>query len=279
MPSECFIFSSDSKNGAFNKSVDGSRFSIQMNEPFFLPPNAYNARLSVIQASIWNNSPNISSALNNNKFVLYDSNGTHTVYVQDGLYDIDSLYSQLAFQFDNLQFNRPFFPFREYFSFSGNESTNRLYITYLNSGQTGAPEIKWADSTITATLGFLPSSPTKPSNPYTPSHEFSLESPNTPRFNAYNSFVLHSDLVNAGIRINDSFDQIIAQIPITSNVGELTMFKATAPQVACLCNNLIGPQSARWNFEFWLTSETGVPLDTRGENYDFIVEIDWLESD
>ena len=67
-PSEAFIISSAVENGATNKSSDGSSFELQFTRPLFLPSNAYNAKLEVIQANIWNKSPNISQ----NTFTLKD---------------------------------------------------------------------------------------------------------------------------------------------------------------------------------------------------------------
>ena len=279
MPSECFIFSSDPRNGASNRSVDGSRFTIQFNDPFWLPANARGATLSVIRGSIWNNSPNISSAFGNNTFQIVDVNGTHTATVSDGLYDVDTLVQELAYQFDNLLVNRPFFPFNSYFRFTANESTNKVLITFLNDGKTGAPEIKWANSSLRTVLGFDATSPGKPINPYSADHEISIESPETPKFNTYNSFVIHSDIVDTGIRINgQNYQNIIGVIPISSAVGELTSYVASNPVPFALCNNLIGASSAKWSIDVWLTSEYNVPLDTRGEYYEVIVLIKWEEA-
>lgn len=278
--SECFIFSSDPRNGAVNRSADGSRFTIQFNDPFWISANAVGATLSVIRASIWNNSPNVSAVIGNNTFQITDVNGTHTVTVSDGLYDVDTLVQELAYQFDNLLVNRPYFPFSSYFRFSANESTNKVIITFLNEGQTGAPEIKWANTALRTVLGFESTSPGKPTIPYSADHEHSIESPDTPKFNTYNSFVIHSDIVDTGIRINgQNYQNIIGVVPISSSVGELTSYVASDPVPFALCNNLIGPSAAKWSISVWLTSEFNQPLDTRGEYYEVIVLIKWTETE
>ncbi len=277
MPSECFIFSSNPENGAINRSADGSKFSVQLTNPLYLPDNAYNAKLEVIQASIWNNSPNISQSFNNNVMTIQDSNGTHTVTIPDGLYDIDILYDTLALLFDNLETNRPTFPFKDMFDIEGNEATNRIYIIFKNTASSANPEILWAQSTIDDFLGFTDTSPTQPVNPSSPSHDYSIVAENPARFNAYNSFVIKSDIVNTGIQINDSFNGTIAQIQITSNPGEIQNFRATEPNIFSLCNNLIGMNSAKYTLTFELVSETGLALDTRGEYYDFVIMLSWLE--
>lgn len=279
MPSECFIFSSNPENGAINRSADGSKFSVQLTNPLYLPENAYNAKLEVIQASIWNNSPNISQAFNNNVMTIQDDDGTYSVIIPDGLYDIDILYDTLALLFDNLEVSRPTFPFKDMFDIEGNEATNRIYITFKNMASGVNPEILWASSTIDDFLGFSDTSPTKPVNPSSPSHDYSITAENPARFNAYNSFVIKSDIVNTGIQINDSFNGTIAQIQITSNPGEIQNFRATEPNIFSLCNNLIGMNSAKFTLTFELVSETGLSLDTRGEYYDFVIMLSWLEAE
>ena len=219
MPSECMIFSSNPANGAINRSADGSKISIQLTNPLYLPENAYNAKLQIVQASIWNNSPNISQSYNNNVMTIQDDDGTYSVVIPDGLYDIDILYDTLALLFDNLEVSRPTFPFKDMFDIEGNEATNRIYITFKNAASSSNPEILWASSTIDDFLGFSDTSPTHPINPSSPSHDYSITAENPARFNAYNSFVIKSDIVNTGIQINDSFNGTIAQIQITSNPG------------------------------------------------------------
>ena len=87
LKSEVFIFSSSSENGALNKSQNNDEFSVQLTNPIFLPENAINPRLEIVTANIWNSSPNITSL--NNKFVIKDPNGTHILYLEQGLYDYE----------------------------------------------------------------------------------------------------------------------------------------------------------------------------------------------
>ena len=279
MPSETFIFSSNPDNGAVNRSEDGSQFSVQFVNPLYLPSNARNAKIEIIQANIWNVSPNISEALGNNMMTIQDDSGKHTVYLADGLYDIDTVYDGLALMFDNIPDHRPLFPFKDYFLFGGQDSTNRMYIQFKSSGAEGNAEILWNESSITEMLGFLPTSPTKPSTESKTDHEHSIFSPHAPKFNAYNSFVIHSDLVSEGIQLNNSFDNIIGQIQITTDTGTIETFRAIAPNPFALCNNLIGTQNARYRATFRLTSETGQPLDTMGEYWDITLLISWLEQE
>jgi len=283
MPSEAFIISSAVENGAMNKSSDGSSFELQFTRPLFLPSNAYNAKLEVIQANIWNKSPNISQALGNNTFTLKDDGGTFTVMLDDGLYDLESLYDSIALKLDNHPPpNRPKHPVSDYFTFSGNNSLGKVIITFLDKDLTANPEILWSQSTVRTVLGFEEDSPTRPTttlytNIQTDEHNSSLVAPNPAKFNSYNSFVLHSDLVSEGIQINNTYDNIISQIQITSNVGEIENFRANDKNMFSIVNNLIGSQNQRYRARFYLTSELGIPLDTKGENYDFVILLSWLE--
>ena len=285
MPSETFIFSSNPDNGATDITNNGSKFSVQFVNPLFLPANAYNAKLEVIQANIWNMSPNVSQALGNNTFTITDKDGAvtnkHTVVLADGLYDIDSIYDSLAYAFDNLPTNRPRYPFKDYFLIDGNQAINRLFITFRNNTATSGNEVNiiWEESSLRTLLGFDENSPTKPSQPSNASHEYSLVAPNASLFNNYNSFMIHTDLVSQGIQLNNLFDNVVAQIQITEDPGGLERFRAVSPNMFAIVNNLIGSQNARYRATFWLTSETGVALDMRGEYYDFCILISWLESE
>ena len=68
---ESYFFSSDERNGAQNKSQDGSTFSVQLNNPISIPKESIYCTLEVSSATIWNNTPNISSAIGNNKLYLH----------------------------------------------------------------------------------------------------------------------------------------------------------------------------------------------------------------
>lgn len=276
MPAECFIFSSNPDNGAINRSDDGSRFTVPLINPIYLPENAYNAKLEIIQANIWNNSPNISARLGNNTMTIYDNLNSYTVTVDDGLYDIDTLYDTLAHLFDNLQGSRPQAPFKDIFDFQGNESTNRLNIVFKYN-QAFQIDINWYQSNMRYILGFDATSPTRPSVPPNASHNTAITAPYASEFNSYNSFIIHTDLVNTGIQLNNSFYQIIGQLPVTSNPGELETYRSSEPNIFSLCNELIGIQSARYSATFWITDEINRPLDTRGEYYDITIQISWLE--
>src|SRR5690348_11591732 len=63
---QSFTFSSDTKVGAENVSTDGSVFQVTMDNPIMIPKSAIDCNVGVLQAEIWNNSPNISASFGNN---------------------------------------------------------------------------------------------------------------------------------------------------------------------------------------------------------------------
>jgi hypothetical protein len=64
------FFSSDTATGAYAVSQDGSEFSVKLNNPLTIPSNCLDCSLSVIQANIWNVSPNIAEIFGNNVFAF-----------------------------------------------------------------------------------------------------------------------------------------------------------------------------------------------------------------
>ncbi len=76
----CYIFSSSPSQGAVNIRDNGSRFTVQMNYPLFIPNGSKNATCEVVQANIWNTSPNISPSFNNDMFVAF--HGTNMIYIK-----------------------------------------------------------------------------------------------------------------------------------------------------------------------------------------------------
>jgi hypothetical protein len=281
LKSECMIFSSSSENGALNKSNNNDEFSVQFTNPIFLPPNASNARLEIISAQIWNNSPNITSA--NNKIVFVDPNGKHEIFIEIGLYDYVSLFQQIALQYDNKSVNPiPYWRLEDVLQFVGNYSTQKLSIAFLyyNDAKINQLQIIWNESTITSLLGFTNQSPTRPSKVSTASVNYSLTSDTYAKFNTYNSFLIQSDLVSVGIPINNTnYNNIIGQVPIpTDSLGTLVNFEAGPKNIFAMCNNLIGINNAKYSARFKITDENNGTL-IMPDDFVFSIMISWFESE
>ena len=269
LKSQCYMFSSSTENGALNKSPKNDKFSVAFTNPLFLPENATNARIELIGSQIWNNSPNVTSA--NNRFTIKDPNGTHTILIEEGLYDYTSLFTQIALQMDN-KLTQPilYWRFEDMFSFVGNYSTQKLSITYLylNNAGLNQVEIIWNDSTITTLLGFTSLSPTRPATLSTPSVNYSITSSDYAKFNTYNSYLIKTDLVSQGISVNNNYANIIGIVPIEADsIGTLMNYKATNPNIFSTCMNLVGIQNARYSCRFTISNEN---------NEDVIMPDDWF---
>ncbi len=97
---ESYFFSSDERNGAQNKSPDGSVFSVQLNNPISIPKAAMYCTLEVTSATIWNNTPNISEAIGNNKLYFHTEadpalGPDFVLTIPDGLYGVSELTARI----------------------------------------------------------------------------------------------------------------------------------------------------------------------------------------
>ena len=126
------LFSSSPENGAQNVSADGSSFDVVLSSPLQIPRAAVTCSLSVIQASIWNTSPNISPDFNNNIFNFTTSNvanpGTHNIVFPEGLYSLDGFNGYISTFFTNngLPSNL--------IVLTADDSTQKTVLTFLDAG-------------------------------------------------------------------------------------------------------------------------------------------------
>ena len=232
--------------------------------PLTLPQNAENCKIEIIGGQIWNNSPNIITG-KNDIFTIQDASGVHSINIEQGQYDVDSLYQQICLQFNNKPANQAmyFSSFESVFKFVPNYSTQKLSIEflYIDNVSLNQVQILWNQSSITELLGYSSSSPTRPSKVSTLDANYSITGVTYGKFNAYNSFIIQSDLVDTGIPINNNYSQIIGQIDIPPNsVGSLISYRASQPNIFALCNNLRGASGARYQCVFRIRDENGEPL-------------------
>ena len=283
LKSECYMFSSSSANGAINKNIDNNTFTVNFSQnPLFIPANAQNARIEIISSQIWNNSPNIVTG-KNDKFTIQDPSGIHTIYIEQGLYDVDSLYQQICLQFNNKPVESAMFfeTFQSVFKFVPNYSTQKLSIEfeYINNASLNQVQILWNQSTITELLGFISLSPTRPSKVSTAIANYSITGETYAKFNAYNSFLIESDLVGDGLPINNCYSQIIGQIPIPpDSVGALISYQASQPNMFALCNNLVGQNGAKYQAVFRIRDENSQPL-IMVDNWFITIMLSWFETE
>ena len=69
-----FIVDSDTSSGALEKTADGSSFTVQFDQPLFIPSNAVNPTLDIEESAVWFTTPNIYDASygdkQNNRFTF-----------------------------------------------------------------------------------------------------------------------------------------------------------------------------------------------------------------
>ena len=252
-----FFFSSDPENKAQTVSAGGSQFTVVLDRPLALPKNAVNATLSIIQSSIWNTSPNVSPSFTNNIFRFRTSGNYYTITFPEGLYSLNGFGSFLAIQFANLQLPS------NLFVISGDESTQRTIITFLNAGD--LVDFTVANS-VREILGFTSRVITAPAAAY---NEYSDGPTN---FNRVNSYLIRSNIVSQGIPINSIGANIIAQVPINVAPGSQINFQPQHP-IPVDCSELIG--FGKNVFQFSLCDQNLRPTPTAGETWDFVMVINY----
>ena len=222
-----YVFSSDPANGAQNLSADGSSFSTTLDYPISVPSDALYCTLEVQSANIWYTTPNISIANNNNTFSFQDELGVnHTLTIPNGLYDLDQLQTTII----NLMNNIPLtYDGSSYFLFQGSV-TQKVQITYLQANL----QIYWTTSTLRSILGFdavdagvLPKGTT-------------VTGQHVAAFNTVTSFLIHANnLVNIGLPVNNTYNQVIANVFINVLPGSLINYTPQLPPKV-VTNELIG---------------------------------------
>lgn len=235
-----FIFNSDPASGSQSLSADGSSFQVTLDRPLSIPRSAVGALGGVVQASIWNTSPNIAAAFNNNIFQFTTAQapaGTYTLTIPDGLYSVDGLNTFISAQLVNLGLPASLF------TIGGDYSTQKTLLTIELKGD----DVDFTvPNSVNAVLGFNAEVLTAPSANY------SFYSENTAAFNRVNSFVLASNFVSQGIPVNDQSRGIIASVPINVAPGSQIAFN---PQnvVWFDASELIG--SSKLNMTFRLLNQ------------------------
>ena len=257
------IVSSDPDAGAINRSSDGSQFEIQLDgEGIQIPKDAINVNVSVEESTVWWVVPNIIEGQNNRMYIFgdNDSGGTElfTIEIPQGLYDLSGLNQAILSELETAGAKtvdgggNPL----PLISLTADDATQkvRLRFNYPNVYVDFNP-----NDTPREILGFDATQ----YGPY-PAAPLSILAPNTAQFNQVNYFLIHSDLVNKGIRFNNTYNQTIAQVLI--NVAPGSQIVST-PFNPARCNGQELAGSKRTNLRFWLTDDKQRPVNTNGEYF------------
>jgi hypothetical protein len=254
----CTYYSSDPTTGAQNVSADGSTFSVQLNAPLRIPANAVDCTISVLQASVWNTSPNIAAAFGNNVFSFVVAETPYTIVIPDGLYSLSGLNAYLSSQFVNLGLAS------NAIVLSGDEATQRTVLTFSAVGD--RVDFTVANS-VREVLGF--DARIAPPLPGAPSIGFNEYSDGPAAFNRTNSYIITSDLVSDGIPVNSTAANVLVNIPIDAAPGSQVNYAPRNP-LPIDAMELVG--AIKNQFSFQLRNQTLETIPTAGELYSLVVE-------
>lgn len=256
------LASSDPSNGASNISSDGSQFSVKLSEPIRIPKNAFNIKTTAEQSTIWWTVPNIITGENDTFRFNYDNGGgaaDWTIVFPQGLYDVTGFNTT----FNSLAVNQTL-P-ANIMTFTGDDSTQKVLLTRNQTGiiidfvTAGSPRV---------ILGF--DSQTIVTNPTAP---VSVLGDNVAAFNTVNSFLIHSDMVDNGVRLNNTYSQIVANVLIDVTPGSQIVYEPFKPPVLS-ASFLKGTSKGR--LKFWLTNEANQAVNTAGEYWTVRIKISYM---
>lgn len=247
------LVSSDPNNGAKNISSDGSRFDLFFERPIIIPKNAKNCYIVNQESTIWWTVPNIVTDVNDTFQLTYFDGFLifpFTVVLPQGLYSLADLDD--AINRDLVNQGAP----PNLITITGDNATQKsiIQINVL------APATISIDFTIAQSirdiLGF--DSQVIPAQ----SGIISIFSENVANFNTIDYFLIHTDLVSRGLRINDSYSSTIAQVLIDVQPGSQIVSKPFNPP-PIPANELIGSRHSKATF--WLTDQADNEVNTNGE--------------
>lgn len=267
-----FVVSSDTSQGAINKSADGSTFEVQLDEALNIPRDAVNVNLAVEEATVWWTVPNILTGVNDTMYVFGDDNQAipvpqlFVITIPKGLYDLTLLNNSIQFQLEAagarvLSGTTPL----PLISLFADNATQKVAIrfnytnVYVDFSPFGTPrEILGFDAIQYGPFAGAP---------------LNQLAPNVAQFNTVDYFLIACDLVSRGIRFNNRYNQIISQVLIDVAPGSQIVSTPFNPSRVAV-NELAGAK--RSNLRFRLTDNLLRPVDTNGEDWTARIVIRYL---
>ena len=251
------ILNSDPASGSTRQSADGSQFEVDLLSSMRLPKEGLNCTISLEQASVWWVMPNIVSGVNDKMYItgpnVAGTTTAFTITIPQGLYDLASLDNTIQALLQNADAKISPFPI---VSLSGDDATQKavFLMNYtdveIDFTQTDTPQgILGYDSRVVG--------------PFTgaPQHEFA---DNIASFNQISNFLIHTDLADEGLMLNNSYSQVIGQVLIDVNPGSQVNYQPThAPK--CSASRLLG--SSRDSIRVWITDQSNNAINMNSENF------------
>lgn len=243
------LVSSDVNAGAENVSADGSTFYITLDEPLEIPRDATSVDVVVQEATIWWVIPNVVTGVNDSFYI--DDGAAFVAVVPQGLYDLSGLEAAVERELVTLGATAGLF------NFIADDATQKVVLR-LNQAGTQI-DFTQAD-TFRDLLGFnsqlVPVAPTV--------GVFTQLGDNPAAFNQIDYFLIHSDIVTRGMRINNTYTRTIAQVLINVPPGSQIVSTPFNPPHS-QAPELIGTKRGR--IQFWLTDQANNLVNTNNENW------------
>ena len=254
-----WLFSSNPALGAQSITKGGSTFSTYLSEGFTIPKNAFGIEIGCVSASIWWNQFNVT--VDNNKFSFLRNDGALLqVDIPPGLYSFDELNRTLKnlLLFDYNITNYALAPI---------QSSQRVSEVFIVTPNPSIIRTYWPLGTLQNLLGFDVTRVT--SNPVGTSGQYFGD--RTARFNQIDFYIIQTSLLSRGIRLNNKYAGVIAQVPIDNVPGSLINY---APQnIQWTAAPELGNGSTTNNVTTILTDSNGNPVDTQGESYSVAIQV------
>jgi hypothetical protein len=256
---ENYEFSSDPASGSLNLSADGSTFDVQLNNPIEIPHNAKSVRLAVYNATIWNNAFNISADIENNQFTYIVGGVSKTATIPDGQYSVSALQSAisriLSDNGDDI----------EGIILIADTATSKLILSLKATYQVDYTAI---DSPYLI-MGFNQGDVVPAAPPVADVLEYA---PNVAQFNRVNLYRIKSDLISAGIPVNQNYNSIIASVPIDVQPSSQIVYNPRNP-TEVNAQELAGYK--KYNIKFELLDQQNRRVDTNGEYWTVLIRFSY----
>ena len=258
-----FRVSSDPSIGARNTVPRGNAFDVQFTPALEIPSSAQNVEVGVLRANVWNVSSNISAAIGNNIFEYWHQGIQYLITLDDGLYSLDQLESEIL----NIGSNQGL-P-NDFLVLDANSATQKAIIT-LTYPSTVLNNTKVVFSAASPYLVLGWELNDELYAPLTEPELLQNTAPNIAQFNVVNSYqILSSSLVGDGLGTNDVLQSVLTEVPISAPPGSQIVY---APQVPLYVNGSNLTSGSKSILGFRLTDEVGKDVDM-SEYWSLIIRI------
>lgn len=257
------LVSSDPRAGAV-VTESGSRMEIRFDEPMTIPREASNVELQVAGVNIWRTTPNVRAGINDRLEVFVDNVSVDTT-IPEGNYDLDSLNQAIAVALNQLPLLGYISPalVEQTIEFVEDLATERVVLNITTDTNF---TITFGPGSFGALLGFDDGEYGPPVILPPPGNTrfYTKEGQNRMNMTVIEYYLVHTDLVPRGLRVNGGFFQVAAQVLVEGGIGKQQVYAPTNPP-KCRAQYLAGNSIDR--ITVWLTDHNNLPISTGGEPF------------